>query len=274
MSIFVQLAWMLLLAAFCCGPALADDHPKTPPDAIDARPTELPADLTTKLAAGSNVEKQILPQISLLTPSQNDRDQKRFVLSQEPFGLQAFENAPSALSAKWADLQSRLLSEEATLAACRSGDRNCPAAAHRLLYIIDLAQQRQGFARLGEINRAVNLSIKPVSDWAQYGVEDFWSTPIGTLSAGAGDCEDYAILKYFALREAGILRDDLRLLIVRDIKRKTDHAVVAVHLGEQWLLLDNRMLVMVNASQARNYYPLFVLDHRGVRGVATAVFAR
>jgi predicted transglutaminase-like cysteine proteinase len=113
-----------------------------------------------------------------------------------------------------------------------------------------------------------------VSDWTQYGVQDFWSAPIATLSSGAGDCEDYAIVKYVALLEAGILRDDLRLLIVRDIKRKTDHAVVAVRLGEEWLLLDNRMLVMLNAAQARNYYPLFVLDHRCVRGFATAAFAR
>jgi predicted transglutaminase-like cysteine proteinase len=188
--------------------------------------------------------------------------------------LTAFEQAPSELSAKWASVLSRILAEKETLAACRSDEGNCPAAARRLLTIIELGRKREGFARLGEINRAANLSIKPVSDWTRFGVQDYWSTPIATMRIGTGDCEDYAILKYFALLEAGIPQNDLRLLIVGDIKRKTSHALVAVRLGEQWLLLDNRMLVMLDATQARNYYPLFVLDHRGVRGFAPAVIAR
>jgi predicted transglutaminase-like cysteine proteinase len=133
------------------------------------------------------------------------------------------------------------------------------------LQIIELGRQHHGRARLGVVNRIVNLSIKPTSDWAQYGVGDFWAAPLATLGAGAGDCEDYAIVKYVALRESGIVSDDLRLMIVRDIKRKTDHAVVAVRLGDEWLILDNRTLIMVSTDDARQYYPLFVLDHRGVR---------
>lgn len=133
---------------------------------------------------------------------------------------------------------------------------------------------REGRARLGEINRAVNLSIKPVSDLAQYGIADYWSAPLATLGVGAGDCEDYAVVKYAALRELGIDPDDLRLVVVSDIKRKTLHAVVAVHFDEEWLILDNRMLIMVNAVEARHYYPLFVLDHRGVREAGTTAFRR
>ena len=117
---------------------------------------------------------------------------------------------------------------------------------------------------MGEINRAVNLSIRPVDDGVQYGVADFWSTPLATLSAGAGDCEDYAIVKYVALRELGIAPDDLRILIVHNPRRRTKHAVLAVHLGEQWLILDNRTMIMANSGDAIHYRPLFVLDHRGV----------
>jgi predicted transglutaminase-like cysteine proteinase len=47
------------------------------------------------------------------------------------------------------------------------------------------------------------------------------------LSIAAGDCENHAILKYVALREIGLEPDDLQLLIVHYIKRKTAHAVVA-----------------------------------------------
>ena len=48
----------------------------------------------------------------------------------------------------------------------------------------------------------MNFSIKPLSDLAQHGVDEFWSAPLETLSAEAGDCEDYALLKYFALHKA------------------------------------------------------------------------
>jgi predicted transglutaminase-like cysteine proteinase len=140
--------------------------------------------------------------------------------------------------------------------------------------MIELARAKEGRARLGEINRAVNLSIKPMSDFAQYGIADHWSAPLATLTAGAGDCEDYAILKYVALREAGIDADDLQLMVVRDIKHDGLHAVLVVRLGEQWVILDNRMLVMLNVLEAYHYYPLFVLNDRGVRDAASTAFRR
>ena len=60
----------------------------------------------------------------------------------------------------------------------------------------------------------------------RYGA-DFWASPLQTLGSGAGDCEDYAIVKYVVLRELGITADDPRLIIVQDQKRETGHAVVS-----------------------------------------------
>jgi predicted transglutaminase-like cysteine proteinase len=182
--------------------------------------------------------------------------------------------SPSEISARWAELYSRILSEEKTLAACRSGEDTCPTAARQFLHIIELGQQRQGRARLGEINRAVNLSIKPVREWARHAADDFWLAPIATLNAGVGDCKDYAIVKYVALRESGISPDDLRFVVVRDVKLKTDHAIVAVRLEEEWLVLDNRTLIMANAAEVRHYDPLFVLDDWGTRAVGIAALRR
>jgi predicted transglutaminase-like cysteine proteinase len=157
-------------------------------------------------------------------------------------------------------LSFNLAPEYETLTACRSDGKGCPQGAREFLNIVELGRQRQGRARLGAVNRAVNLSMRPVSDWVQYGVEDFWSAPFATIARGAGDCEDYAILKYVALREPGIVPDDLRLVIVSDVKRSSIHAVVAARLDDEWLILDNRTLIMVNAIEARPYQPLFVLD--------------
>ena len=168
------------------------------------------------------------------------------------------------IAAKWRDVLARIDSEEDTLAACRASLDACSPAARRLLQLVELGRQRAGRARLGEINRAVNLSIKATSDWSQYGVDDFWSAPLATIEKGAGDCEDYVILKYLALREAGVSPNDLRFLIVSYPRRRTIHAVLAVQLDEEWLLLDNLTMVMVNSLEATQYRPLIALDSHAI----------
>src|ERR671935_1137679 len=167
-------------------------------------------------------------------------------------------------AAKWREVLARINSEEETLTACRANLDACSPAARRLLQLVELGRQRAGRARLGEINRAVNLSIRATSDWTQYGVDDFWSAPLATIEKGAGDCEDYAILKYLALREAGISSDDLRLLIVNYPRRRTIHAILAVRLDGEWLLLDNLTMVMVNSLEATQYQPLIALDYHAI----------
>jgi predicted transglutaminase-like cysteine proteinase len=188
----------------------------------------------------------------------------------EPFGLPAKAASAGETTAKWSELQSRIAADLKTIAACRSGNDACTPAARRFLSIVELGRRHQGQARLAWINRAVNLSVRPMSDWAQYGYADYWASPLQTLGSGAGDCEDYAILKYVVLRELGNAPDDLRLVIVRDNARQTDHAVLAVHYEGEWLVLDNRSMVTINAEQDRYYDPMFVMDYRGVRAFSTA----
>ena len=88
-----------------------------------------------------------------------------------------------------------------------------------------------------------------------------------TLASEAGDCEDYAIVKYVALRELGILPDDLRLIIVQDDKRETGHAVVAVRYEQRWLILDNRTMSILDAEDVHYYRPLFALDQQGTHTI-------
>jgi predicted transglutaminase-like cysteine proteinase len=123
---------------------------------------------------------------------------------------------------------------------------------------------RDGRARLGEINRAVNLAIHPVSDLAQFGQIDVWSSPLVTFYRGAGDCEDYAIAKFVALRMAGIPSEDLRIVVMADTLSGEGHAVAAVRLDGHWLILDNRRMAMMEDIAVRNYRALFVIDQSGV----------
>jgi predicted transglutaminase-like cysteine proteinase len=185
--------------------------------------------------------------------------------STEPFGLLTAALSRGGLREKWLGVEHRLDDESLQLALCEEDrDRCASPAALQFLAIVDNAKARDGRARLGEINRAINLAIRPVSDLAQWGEIDVWSSPLVTLANGAGDCEDYAIAKYVALRHAGISPDDLRIVIIRDTISGEDHAVTASRLDGHWLLLDNRRMTMVEDAYARNYRPLFVIDQYGV----------
>jgi predicted transglutaminase-like cysteine proteinase len=185
--------------------------------------------------------------------------------SAQPFGLFASTLLAGALREKWLGVERKLDDERVQLALC-DGDRDrCASpAALQFLAIVDNARAREGRARLGEINRAINLAIRPMSDLAQYGEIDVWSSPLVTFAHGAGDCEDYAIAKFVALRQAGIPADDLRIVIMRDTINGEDHAVAAARLDGNWLMLDNRRMTMVEDTYVRNYRPLFVIDQYGV----------
>jgi predicted transglutaminase-like cysteine proteinase len=168
---------------------------------------------------------------------------------------------------KWLGVQREVNDERAVLKGCEENPASCQSeVALQFLAIIDSARNLHGRARLGVINRAINLKIKAVSDLALYGVEDVWSPPLATLAKGAGDCEDYAIAKFVALQEVGVSTDDLRIVILRDDIREQDHAVVAARLDGKWLMLDNRRMVMLEDQQVPDYYhPVFLIDLDGVK---------
>jgi predicted transglutaminase-like cysteine proteinase len=191
--------------------------------------------------------------------------------SAEPFGLFASPVSEAGLRDKWLGVEHEIEDELLVLALCQEDRPRCQSRpALQFLAIVDDATARDGRARLGEVNRAINLAIRPMSDLAQYGSIDVWSSPLATFAQGAGDCEDYAIAKFVALRLAGIPAQDLRLVILQDMLRQEDHAMVAARLEGRWLLLDNRRMAMVEDARLRNYRPTFVIDHDGVRQYSPA----
>jgi predicted transglutaminase-like cysteine proteinase len=172
----------------------------------------------------------------------------------------------AALSEKWRRVEREIDGEMLILALCEEDLGHCSSPeARKFLAIVDAGKAKQGRARAGEINRALNLAIRPGSDLALYGETDVWRSPQALLATGAGDCEDYAIAKFVALRAAGFDVGDLRLVIMRDTLRQEDHAVASVRLDGRWWLLDNRRMAMVEDVQLPNHQPLFVLDLNGVR---------
>jgi len=183
----------------------------------------------------------------------------------EPFGVVAAALVNGGVQKKWDFVRKRLGFERAILRRCRADASSCPGSAKRFLDVLDRAQKREGWARIAEVNRTINLNIRPVDDMTQYGVVDLWATPLMAFKSNAGDCEDYAIAKYVALQELGVASNDLRLVIVREKSTNEDHAVAAVRYEGRWLILDNRTLDMRQDAEISNYGPLFVIEGAHVR---------
>jgi len=132
--------------------------------------------------------------------------------SAAPFGLAqtALAAAPAqAITAKWKSLQSIIALETRAMTLCRETSGACTPSTARFLAIIDAARHETGRARASLINRAINLAIRPARDSALFGVADVWQSPLMAFASGSGDCEDYAIAKYVALRETGLSADEL-----------------------------------------------------------------
>jgi predicted transglutaminase-like cysteine proteinase len=165
---------------------------------------------------------------------------------------------------KWARVKAAIDRELDAVAQCRA-NADCSPAAQRLIGLSAAGAGQVGRAKAGLINRAVDLAISPASDETQWGVADHWSAPFETLQSSRGDCEDYAILKYLALRAAGLSEADVKIVILKNIFPDEDHAAVAARVDGEWLILDNRTLTLVRDTDLTRAVPRFVLDQRGAR---------
>ena len=212
-------------------------------------------------------------QLASLTPFETPQEAPTYRPS-EPFGAETSALVKGGVQNKWASVKKKLPHERNVLMRCRADAETCPPAAKRFLAVLDKALSREGWARVEELNRAINLNIRPVDDMAQYGVVDLWASPLMVFASNAGDCEDYAIAKYVALQEIGFGKEDLRLVVVHDRATNEDHAVAAVRYDGRWQILDNRTLVIRQDVDIAEFNPLFVIDGEGVKRITKMVAAK
>lgn len=80
--------------------------------------------------------------------------------------------------------------------------------------------------RIHLANQFFNRQVGYRSDAEHWQKNDYWATPVETLGSGFGDCEDYALAKYFSLRAMGVADEKLRLMYVRALSVNEPHMVL------------------------------------------------
>jgi predicted transglutaminase-like cysteine proteinase len=119
----------------------------------------------------------------------------------------------------------------------------------------------RGLDRVGQlaaVNREINRVRyrEDVDVWGEY---DYWAAP-GEFFARGGDCEDYAIAKYYSLRELGFSTAKMRVVVLQDVRRARPHAVLVVDLAGQQFMLDNLSNAVVPWETALQYKPYYAVN--------------
>jgi len=105
-----------------------------------------------------------------------------------------------------------------------------------------------------------------VDDIIHWGKEDYWATPLQTIVTEGGDCEDFAVAKYFTLTEMGMSADKLRLTYVKAPTLNQAHMVVSYYPDQDAtpLVLDNLDTVIRPATQRDDLLPVYSFNAEGL----------
>lgn len=156
------------------------------------------------------------------------------------------------------------------LAAVRHGPL-AEDGARQLRTLVAQAARLDDAARLELVNDFFNRRITFTEDSALWGLVDHWASPLEMLGRGRGDCEDYAIAKYFVLRAAGVPVQRLRLVYVRAQVAGGPTAAIP-HLVLAWyaqptadpMVLDNLVPDVQPASRRPDLTPVFSFNSDGL----------
>lgn len=99
-----------------------------------------------------------------------------------------------------------------------------------------------------------------VIDTVNYGIEDYWAIAKEFFYNG-GDCEDYAITKFFSLQWLGFDMNTIRIVILQDTNLRVAHAVLAVAQEDDIVILDNQTGEVISHKNIAHYLPLFSVNN-------------
>lgn len=136
-----------------------------------------------------------------------------------------------------------------------------PFAKNRFEYLSKVmaeAQEQGELEQLRIINDFYN-SVRYRSDEQNYMVKDYWATPMEFLGRDRGDCEDYVIAKYFALKFLGVDTKKLYFTYVKSTKFKHPHMVLTYFASPDSipLVLDNFNYKIFPATQRTDLIPVY-----------------
>jgi predicted transglutaminase-like cysteine proteinase len=177
------------------------------------------------------------------------------------FGAESVRTTNVASIPKWVGVLARTQAEN-LINTCGTG--GCSGLKARWVENLEQWRVLSRDEQMRLVNRWFNQ--RPyIEDRDNWGQTDFWAPP-GVFLTRSGDCEDYAIAKYYTLQALGWDESSLRLVVLRDKVRGIAHAVLAVRLNGTQYILDNLSTEPLPDTMIRQYAPYYAINatHRWV----------
>lgn len=135
----------------------------------------------------------------------------------------------------------------------------------RLAAILSEERQQAETEKLRVVNDFFNR-LRFVPDKKQWGVDDYWASPVEFLAHNAGDCEDFALAKYFTLLALDVAAEKMRLTYVNALDLGQAHMVLAYYpnADDEPLVLDNLTAEILPASARTDLVPVYSFNGVGL----------
>jgi len=139
--------------------------------------------------------------------------------------------------------------------------------------VVEETRQAPGMEqKLQKVNEFWNKRIQFMDDPEAWGLPDYWATPMESLGHEKGDCEDFAIAKYFTLLASNLEVAQLRLIYVKAKIGGPSSSIVQAHMvlgffktpDAEPLILDNLLNDIHPASRRTDLVPVFSFNSQGI----------
>lgn len=128
------------------------------------------------------------------------------------------------------------------------------------------AGQHQSTAMQLKLTNDFFNGLKFEDDSEHWQAEDYWATPLETVATNGGDCEDFALGKYFTLIEQGVPEQCLSMMYVKALSLNKAHMVLTYQCNrhDAKLVLDNLTAAIVPADERSDLIPVYSFNTAGL----------
>ncbi len=198
------------------------------------------------------LNKQSLPILALLLISLNVWAVPG--TSSDIFGYQQIVRSNLEIFPQWLSVLERHIEELTPAGKCQQTRFNQCHLKQWLRFLASIKNLPE-HEQIRRVNQYANEK-EYVLDIENYGMDDYWATPKQFLTRN-GDCEDFAIIKMLSLKRLGIDTDRMRVVVVQDTNLRIAHAVMALDVKRDMLILDNQVEEVISHKDIFHYVPVY-----------------
>ena len=185
------------------------------------------------------------------------------------FNSAEFRSTELSAFKKWAGLRARQESDQnyektarltGVTKPCRR-TKNFQCAIDEWSKTIESIRNKSSSLQMKTVNAHLSKA-RYITDMVNWQQKDYWAT-IRQFFNKDGDCEDYAIMKYFTLKFLGFNDNNMRLVSVVDTIRGIGHSVLAVNTNAGVYVLDSLSNGLFRDVKYAHYVPKYSVNQSG-----------